>query len=218
MNVAEIMTTEVMTVGPDTGLKVAARTMVEHGVSGLPVIGSDGRIIGIITEADFVAREAGKSTPRYRRLLDAIFGERVPRPIGDTVESVMTHRLIVTHAGTKVAEAARQMTESKVKRLPVVDGEMRIVGIVSRADIMAAFARPDDVIEDQIRNDVIRRVLMLDPALVKVSVRDGVAHLAGDVPTATDSRLLTELSGRLEGVVRVESDVHYEVDDSRPGL
>ena len=80
MKVSDVMTVDVVSVTPDTGLKAAARKMVEFGVSGLPVVDDTGKLVGIITEADFVKQEAGRSQFRYRRLLDAVFGERETRP------------------------------------------------------------------------------------------------------------------------------------------
>lgn len=214
MQVLEVMTTDVLTVGPDLGLKAAARLMIDRGISGLPVVDGEGKLVGIITEADFVKQEADRSHRRYRRLLDALFGEREHRLVGETVGDAMTRHPIVIDPETRVSEAAREMADRGIKRLPVVNASGELVGIVSRADIMAAFVRPDDVIADQIRDDVIARILMIDPTTVQVAVAEGVATLSGTVPTRTDARLLEELTRRLEGVVRVTSDVAFEMDDS----
>ncbi len=214
MKVSDVMTVDVVTVAPDTGLKAAARKMVEHGVSGLPVIDGTGRLVGIITEADFVKQEAGRSQFRYRRLLDAVFGERETRPQGDTVADAMTRQPLTIDENARLAEAAREMSDRGVKRLPVVDGNGHLLGIVSRADIVTAYVRPDDVIEDQIRQDVIERILMIEGHELEVSVEEGVVCVAGTVPTRTDARLLEELVGRLEGVVRVEAKLEWRVDDT----
>ena len=215
MQVREVMTTDVMTVGPDIGLKAAARVMIDRGISGLPVVDDAGKLVGIITEADFVKQEADRSHRRYRRLLDALFGEREHRLVGENVGDAMTRHPIVVDPETRVAEAAREMADRGIKRLPVVNDSGELVGIVSRADIMAAFVRPDDVIAAQIREDIIERILMIDPATVQVEVAEGVALLSGTVPTRTDARLLEELTRRLEGVVRVSSEVGFDLDDSR---
>ena len=214
MKVSDVMTVDVVSVAPDTGLKAAARKMVEFGVSGLPVIDDTGKLVGIITEADFVKQEAGRSQFRYRRLLDAVFGERETRPQGDTVADAMTRQPLTVDENARLAEAAREMSDRGVKRLPVVDGNDHLLGIVSRADIVAAYVRPDDVIEDQIRLDVIERILMIEGHELDVSVEEGVVHVAGTVPTRTDARLLEELVGRLEGVVRVEAELEWRVEDT----
>jgi len=209
------MTPTVMTVGPDTGLKAAARLMIENGISGLPVVAEDGKLVGIITEADFIKQEADRSHRRYRRLLEALFGEREHRPVGETVGDAMTRHPIVVDPNTRVAEAAREMADRGIKRLPVVDESGRLVGIVSRANILEAFARPDGEIAAHIRHDVVERILMIDPESVTITVSEGVVALSGAVPTKTDARLLDELTRRLEGVVRVDADISYEMDDTR---
>jgi CBS domain-containing protein len=216
MRVLDVMTTEVVTVTPDDGLKAAARIMIEKGISGLPVVDADGRLAGIITEADFVKQEAGRSQQRYRRLLDALFGEREARPMGETVADAMTRHPVVVDKEARIAEAAREMADRGIKRLPVVDDDGRLLGIISRADIMKAFARPDEVIEDQVREDIIHRVLMIDREAVGVALDDGHVSLSGKVPTRSDARLLEELVRRVEGVVGVEADLAWDVDDTKP--
>ena len=126
----------------------------------------------------------------------------------------MTRQPLTIDENARLAEAAREMSDRGVKRLPVVDGNGHLLGIVSRADIVAAYVRPDDVIEDQIRHDVIERILMIEGHELDVSVEEGVVHVAGTVPTRTDARLLEELVGRLEGVVRVEAELEWRVDDT----
>jgi CBS domain-containing protein len=209
------MTTEVVTVTPGMSLKEAARTMTDLGVSGLPVLDDQGRIVGIITEADFLAREAGRAEPRRRRLLDALFNEPQVAE-AENVEQAMTLDPVVIYPEASLTEAARVMVNHGVKRLPVVDAEGKLRGVISRADVVAAFTRPDDVIEDEIREDVIRRILFLEDGAVDVKVADGIVTLRGTVPTKSDARLLEELTRRLDGVVRLDAGVEFEIDDQRP--
>ena len=215
MRVKEVMATEVVTVGPQAGIKEAARLMVDSGVSGLPVV-DEGRLVGIITESDFLEQEADKSEHRYHRLLDALIGERRHRSLGDTVADAMTPHPITISGDARLSEAAHVMKHRGIKRIPVVDEEGRIKGIVSRADVLHAFIRSDDVIEEQIRDDVARRILLLDGEGLGVSVSDGIVTLSGQVPTRTEARLLEELSRRVDGVIRVKTELHYDVDDSIP--
>lgn len=215
MRVLDLMTTDVVAVTPDMSLKEAARTMTDLGVSGLPVLDDAGLIVGIITEADFLAREAGRAEPRRRRLLDALFNEPQIAE-AQTVEEAMTLDPVVIYPEASLTEAARVMVNHGVKRLPVVDSEGKLQGVISRADVVAAFTRPDDVIEDEIREDVIRRILFLEADAVDVSVVDGLVKLSGTVPTKSDARLLEELTRRLDGVVRLDSSVDFEIDDQRP--
>ena len=213
MRVKDVMATEVVTVGPREGIKHAARKMVESGVSGLPVV-DEGRLVGMITESDFLEQEADKRDQRNHRLLDAVLGNRRHRSLGDTVSEAMTPKPVTISPEARLAQAAHIMKHRKIKSLPVVDEGDRLTGIVSRADILQAFVRSDEDIEHQIRDDIARRILLLDGGALGVEVVDGVVSLSGDVPTRTEGRLLEELSQRVDGVIRVESDLVYEVDDA----
>lgn len=215
MRVVDVMTTEVEKAHPDWSLKQAARAMIEHGVSGLPVVGDDGIVVGIITEADFIEAEADRAMGR-RRLFDTVFGEKKTR-VPSTVGAVMTGSPLVVERNTMLSEAARIMTDRNVKRLPVVDPDGRLEGIVSRGDILVAFARDDDAIAADVERGVVRRILMLNSSDVSVRVTDGVVTLAGEVPTRTDARLLEELVSRVEGVIRYESDLSWSFDDVTAG-
>ena len=215
MRVVDVMTTEVVVAQPEWSLKQAARAMIEAGVSGLPVAGTDGSVIGIITEADFIETEAERTVGR-QRLFDAVFGEKRTR-VPSTVEAAMTKYPIVVDRNTTIAEAARLMADRNVKRLPVVDPDGRLEGIVSRADILVAFARDDEAIADDVERGVIRRILMLESRDVSVHVSEGVVELSGQVPNRSDARLLEELVGRIEGVVRCESDLVWSFDDVAAG-
>jgi osmotically-inducible protein OsmY len=108
------------------------------------------------------------------------------------------------------------MSHHHVKRLPVVNDDGLLQGIISRGDVVTVFTRPDDVIEDEIREDLINRVLLLEADSLDVKVLDGVVVLAGMLPTRTDKRLLEEMVRRVDGVVRMESDLTFEVDDTQP--
>lgn len=215
MKVIDVMTTEVEAAHPDWSLKQAARAMIDHGVSGLPVIADDGTVVGIVTEADFIEAEADKAVGR-RRLFDTVFGEKKTR-VPSTVGAVMTRSPLVVDRNMLLSEAARLMTDQNVKRLPVVDPDGCLEGIVSRGDILIAFARDDDAIATDVERGVIRRILMLDSPDVSVRVADGVVTLTGEVPTRTDARLLEELVGRLEGVIRCNCDLSWSFDDVTAG-
>ena len=176
MRVGDVMTTEVLTVTGGESLKAAARLMVEAGVSGLPVIDDGGSLIGIITEADFVRRQAREDRGR---LLNVVLQRRDPVSGATTVGEVMTPHPIVIYPEATVTEAARVMLAHRVKRLPVVDDVGRLVGVVSRADLMSAFTIPDEELADTVRQDVLKRVLLLDP---------GVARCRGEGRRRLDQR------------------------------
>ena len=216
MKVRDIMTTDPISVRGDTLLKEAARIMVRHKVSGLPVIDDDGRLTGIVTEGDFLKQEATRDRPYRVSLLDALFGEGDPAtPIAETVGEVMTDKVVTITADASLGEAARLMAARGIKRLPVVGDGGTLEGIISRADIVNAFTKPDDVIEDEVREDIVRRLLFLDPDSIEVRVTDGVVHLGGELENRTEVHLLEELSRRIAGVVRVDSNLTYVIDDRK---
>jgi CBS domain-containing protein len=216
MKVRDLMTTDPITTTPDAPLKEAARTMVREKVSGLPVM-QDGELVGIVTEGDFLRQEADRDQPYRLSLLEALFGDGGAVPAVETVGEVMTEPVITITADATVSEAARVMSHRKVKRLPVVDDDGNLIGVISRADVVNAFTKPDEVIEDEVREDIVRRLLFLEPDAVDVEVKDGVVTLSGELENRTEAHLLEELTRRIAGVVRVASDLTYEVDDERIG-
>lgn len=194
----------------DHPLKEAAQTMVEEQVGGLPVVDADGTLVGIITEADFVRREA--VTAGRLRLLGALL-HRTEVPEADTVGEVMTRSPVTVSPDMELGEAARLMVKHAVKRLPVVE-DGSLVGIVSRADVMEAFARSDEQIADEIRDDVMDRILFMDRDAIDVTVVEGVVALSGRVEARSDYRSLIELSRRVDGVIRViHDDLTFTLDD-----
>lgn len=213
MRVRDLMTMELETIQPSASLKEAARRMVARGVSGLPVVDADGKLVGIITEADFLSRELGRNQGR-RRLLDSLFEGGAEPHEAETVEEAMSGNPVVIYPDAGLTEAARVMVSHGVKRLPVIDDDGVLIGVLSRADIVNAFTVPDDVIEDEIREDILSRVLLLEPGAVDVTVSEGVVTLAGSLPTRSDARLLEELTRRLDGVVRIETKLEFDEDDT----
>ncbi|MGA7269763.1 MAG: CBS domain-containing protein [Acidimicrobiia bacterium] len=212
MRVSELMSTDLATVGADTPLKEAARLMTGRGVSGLPVVDETGQLVGIISESDFVEKASGQTRSG---LIGALF-EREARLIdADTVGAIMTRSVVSIEPRASHQQAARLMRTKRVKRLPVVNEDGKLVGIVSRSDILGVFARSDATIEHEIRHRLIGQVLAIDGGRVEISVSEGHVELAGVVPTRTDARLLEELSGDVAGVMSVESSLNYLVDDTQ---
>jgi CBS domain-containing protein len=198
MHVRDLMTTDVVAVAPTTTIRDAARMMFRYRVSGLPVVDPDDHVLGIITEGDFLGMEL----------------ERIDQGVAkDLVGDVMSHSVLSVPPDLELMEAARYMHTQQVKRVMVVE-DAKMVGILSRFDVVAAFTRPDDLIEDEIREDLIRRVLFVDPATVDVSVSNGVVTFVGTIGTRTEARLVEELAIRLDGVVAVENELGWRLDDT----
>jgi CBS domain-containing protein len=218
VKVSDVMTADVKTIGQDAPLKEAATVMVKAGISGLPVLDDARKVLGIITEADFVTVEANRSWGRQRRRLLTNFLGETEHPEAKTVRDVMSKNPHCIDPESTVTEAARMMTDRGVKRLPVVLPDGTLIGIISRADVMGAFARSDETLQREVVEDIAIGVLQFADNDVTVSVEDGVVHLSGAVDTRSEARLFTELSSRVEGVVSVESNVTWRSDDTKPGI
>ena len=217
MRVVDLMASDVISVLRETSLRDAARLMVEKGISGLPVTDDEGTLVGVVSEGDFLRKEVDRGDLMGRGLLGVLFDNRNSLAEAETVGEVMATTVFTVSPDATLVEAARTMTTHGVKRLPVVTREGKLVGVISRRDVVAAFTRPDELIEDEIREDILRRLLFLDPALLEISVDAGVVTIAGELPTRTDTRLLEAMVQRTDGVIRAEINVTWRVDDTQVG-
>jgi CBS domain-containing protein len=194
------MTTRVITARPSTGYKELARLLNEHAVSALPVVdvvGDERRLVGIVSEADLLAKK-GPKYPEARSRGDEARAEAL------TAADLMTSPAVTVQPGDSLAQAARLMHRKKVKRLPVMNAKGRLVGVVSRSDLVKPFLRSDESIRQEIQNDVLVRTLHLDPAAVQVSVDEGVVKLDGELESKRLVAVLRRLVRSMEGVVGVE--------------
>ena len=197
MKVTDVMTSEVITVAPSASLRDAASLLVEHGISGVPVVDA-GRLVGVISESDLIVKERGPREPARRRL----------RPRGDvklharTVREAMTTPAVTVSAWSSVSTAASLMLEADVSRLPVLRGD-DLVGIVTRADLVRAFVRTDAEIEREIKDEVIVGTFWIDDDDVRVVVHDGEVALTALRPDDCDVQLLERAVRRVPGVVGV---------------
>jgi CBS domain-containing protein len=205
------MTTEVATIEKSASLKEAARILIERRISGLPVVDEHGDLVGIVTEGDVLHQE----TLRHpATTLKSFLQGAEERAL--SVEQAMTKKVKTIGDEADHTEAARLMETSGVKRLPVTNSDGRLVGILSRSDILKVFARGDSEISQEIRSEVIERILWLEPASLTVDVADGVVTLEGTVPTKSDSRILEEMTRRIDGVVGVSAErLRHELDDTK---
>jgi CBS domain-containing protein len=194
MKVTEIMSQPVITVTPQTGIKAAAELLVEHGISAMPVVDSTGRLVGIVSEADLIPMEA-RPDPRSQATPLAPTSGSTPRKVAQ----VMTRNVVVVTAESEVAQAARAMLNSNVKRVPVMSGR-RIVGIVSRRDLVKVIARTDERIEGEINDRLAELGLVTAGSPVKVA--DGVATVAVDYQ-GTARRLVESAVLQVAGVLEV---------------
>ena len=215
MRVLDLMSTELIRVPPETTLRDAARLMVEAKISGLPVTDDEGSLVGLVTESDFLRKEVDRGEVMDSGLLGILFTKRDSLADAETVGEVMATDLFTISPDATLVEAARSMTTHGIKRLPVVDRDGKLIGVIARSDIVAAFTRPDELIEDELKEDVLRRLLFLDPDLVKIEVSGGVVRISGELPTRSDARLLEAMVQRTDGVIRAELDLTWKVDDTK---
>ncbi|HEX6139295.1 MAG TPA: CBS domain-containing protein [Candidatus Limnocylindria bacterium] len=217
MNVRDVMTSEVLTVNPETPMKEVARLLAEHGVSGVPVVDDDGAVLGIISEADFVLRESGLGSERPT-ILDEVFGDagavraESARMHAVTAGAAMSSPAITIGADRSIREAAVAMARNAVNRLPVVD-KNRMVGIVSRADLVGAFLVSDEQLRTTINDDILRDTFWMEPDEVQVSVDEGVVRLSGTVDRRSTAMILARIVGQVEGVLGVRSELRWDLDD-----
>lgn len=208
MKVADLMTTEVVTATPEMSLKAAARELAAHGISGLPVVNADGIVLGVLSEADILAKQVDRQRRKGNALLRLLEGPLLDDHFDAvTVEEAMSAPAVVIAAERPVHEAAGRMLAEGINRLPVVDVEGLLVGIVTRADLVRSFARDDETIRAEIVHTV-RHDLWIDPTRVTVEVRDGVVSLAGELDSAPDVRSVSWMTRRVPGVVEVVSTLH----------
>jgi CBS domain-containing protein len=221
MRVEDVMTTEVRTVRSDTRLKEAAEILTERHISGLPVVDGEDHVVGVLSEGDILFKETGGQEKesfldRWLALPLAGLNEKLA---ARTVGEAMTAPAVTIGAKRPLAEAANSMINEGVNRLPVVDDERRLIGIVTRADLVRAFVRSDEEIAKEIREDVLRRALWIEPDMVEIVVEGGEVRLVGQVETKADAELIPSFVQRVPGVVSVLSKLRWpkEVDGHRDG-
>ena len=207
MKVKDLMSVEVLTTTPETPLKEAAALLAERRISGVPVVDESGAVVGVLSEADILVK-AGGAHPRSGLLgwlLEPEF-DLHDKIAARTVGEAMSAPAVTITPGRLVHEAAALMIAESVNRLPVVE-DGALLGILTRADVVRAFTRTDAEIADEIREEILRRTLWLEPGAVSMDVVDGVVHLEGDVETEADAELLPVFVARVPGVVSVRADI-----------
>jgi CBS-domain-containing membrane protein len=205
--VGDVMTKEVVTVGSDCDFKACVDLLRVHRISAMPVMDGD-YILGVISEFDLLLKEESRDSV-------ANLGRRQGhQATARTAGDVMTSPALCVGLGASLAETARLMHKRSVKRLPVVDEQGRLVGIVSRHDLLKVFLRSDESIRREVSKDVLKKELWIDNGAVDVEVRDGVVTLTGELETKSLTELVTRLVAAVEGVVGVDGMLGFRLDDT----
>jgi CBS-domain-containing membrane protein len=217
LTVSDVMTRTVVVVNDSAPFKDVVRRMREFRVSALPVVDDDARLVGIVSEADLILKEdpelddvAHLFETRRRR------SDR-QKAAGLVVRELMSTPVVSVGPGATLGEAARLMHRKGVKRLPVVDEAGGILGILSRGDLLKVFLREDADIEAEVREDVIRRTLWIDPDTIQVGVHDGVVMLEGQLERRSLIPVVERLVMAVEGVVGIDEHLSFLLDDTAPG-
>jgi CBS-domain-containing membrane protein len=211
--VDDVMTKAVVSVNPAASYRDVVDVLVGNRFSAVPVVDSVNHVVGVVSEADLLRKieYAGAEEPRLfdgRRRR----GER-RKAFGRTVGDLMTSPAVVALNTTSIAAAARLMDREDVKRLPVTDDLGRLMGIVSRGDLLKTHLRPDDEILADINSAVLDSYLADDGTTVTVAVVNGVVTLAGKIDRWSSAAIVERLSRQVAGVVEVRSSLAYAFDD-----
>jgi CBS domain-containing protein len=212
--VGELMTSAVVQVGPDTPFKEIAQLFTRDDVTVVPVVDDQDRPLGVVCETDLLCHEAvgddpaGLLPPARLTLRDRI------RARATTAEGLMTSPAVCARPEWTVVEAARLMDGRRLKRLLVIDEEDRLIGIVSRGDLLRVFLRPDRAIEKEIREEILADTLGLPVDVIDVEVHEGQITLTGTMDRRSLRTTVVKLCRGVDGVVAVTDRLSHRTDDS----
>lgn len=221
--IGSVMTDDVVRAEYGTPFKEVARMLANHRISGLPVVDEDEHVIGVISETDLMTRQAlapGPGDPgrHFRALLTMTARRQAVKARACTAGQLMTEPPVTVHADDSIAEAARTMAERQVERLPVIDEEDRLVGIVTRRDLLRVFLRPDAEIREEVIREVLVGALGLARCSIGVSVTEGVVTLEGRMERRSETGIAVSMTRQIDGVVDVVDRLTHRLDDSRMRL
>jgi len=205
--VKDVMTTRVIWVRKDAAFREMAAALRKHRVSAFPVLGDGDKVIGIVSEADMLTKEALDDEPG---MFSGILHHRdAEKARGITAGDLMTAAVVTVAPEDTVAHAARLMYTRKVKRLPVVDANGHLVGIISRTDVLAVFDRTEEDIREEIINEVLLAEFLVDSHAFDVKVSDGIVTLTGEPETNEIGHEIVQRVRHVQGVVAVRDRLSY---------
>jgi CBS domain-containing protein len=209
--VKDVMTTRVISARREAPFAAIAAALREHRVSAFPVVDEQGQVIGVVSESDLLAKLAlGGGEDRGRGMITGILHQHeMEKARAVTAGDLMTSPAATVSPGDTLEQAARLMYQRKVKRLPVVDSDNRLAGIVSRADVLAYYDRPDVAIGEEIRNDIAVCESLADAGRLDVTVTDGVVTLTGRPRTSPQGHDIARRARHVQGVVAVRDRLDY---------
>jgi CBS domain-containing protein len=204
--VKDVMTTRVIWVRKDATFREMAAALREHRVSAFPVLGDEEKVIGVVSEADMLTKEALDGEPGvFSSILHRRDNEKAR---GITAGDLMTAAVVAVRPDDTVEHAAKLMYDRRVKRLPVIDANDHLVGIISRADVLSVFDRTDAAIRGEIA-EVMLNEFLVDPKAFNVTLQDGVVTLLGSPETAALGHHIVGKVRHVQGVVAVRDRLSY---------
>jgi CBS domain-containing protein len=206
--VKDVMSTHVVAVRRNATFKEMAAKLHEQRVSAFPVLDDDNKVIGVVSEADLLTKEAlaGEFPGAFHTMTH--HREQV-KAAALTAADLMTKPAVTISPDEPVSHAARLMYSRRVKRLPVVAEDGTLIGIVSRADVLSVYGRSDEAIRHEITEDLILETYLCDPAKFTVTVKDGIVTIEGAPETAAVGRDIIESARHVEAVVAVRDRLMY---------
>ncbi len=209
--VKDVMSTHVIAVRQNASYKEMAAMLHEQRVSAFPVIDDNNKVIGVVSEADLLAKEAANGA--VPGVLQSMMRQREnARASAVTAAELMTKPPVTIGPDVPVAQAARLMYSRRVKRLPVTSDDGTLIGIVSRADVLSVYSRADAEIRHEILQDQILGMFLCDPARFTVTVTDGIVTIGGAPESTVVGRDIIEAARHVEGVVAVRDRLSYLQD------
>ena len=206
--VKDVMSTHVMAVREIATFKEIATRLREQRVSAFPVVDLDGKVIGVVSEADLLTKEALEGT--VPGTLQSLTRQRARSQVNAvTAADLMTKPAVTIGPDEPVSHAARLMYSKRVKRLPVTDDDGRLIGIVTRSDVLSVYSRPDVGIQREITQDLILCTFLCDPSRFTVNVKDGIVTIEGTPETASVGHDIIDAIRHIEGVVAVRDRLSY---------
>jgi CBS domain-containing protein len=212
------MTARPVVAAESTGFKEIAGLLAKYRTSALPVVNDDGCLVGVVSEADLLFKETLGLGDHHHLIESSRTRREHAKAEALVARDLMTSPAVTIGPEVPIGEAARVMHDKAVKRLPVVDEDGRVVGIVTRSDLLRVFLRPDALIREDIVEGLIVKTLWMDPNAIEVHVTGGVVELSGQVDRKSDIRVLTNMVGGLDGVVGVVERLRFRYDDTHAGL
>jgi CBS-domain-containing membrane protein len=209
--VKDVMSTHVIAVRQNASYKDMAAMLHEQRVSAFPVLDDHNKVIGIVSESDLLTKEALEGT--VPGLPQSMMSQREhARASAVTAAELMTTPPVTIGPDEPVTQAARLMYSRRVKRLPVTSDDGTLIGIVSRADVLSVYSRPDADIQREIVQDLILGMFACDPARFNVTVADGIVTIEGAPETDLVGRDVIDAARHVEGVVAVRDRLSYPQD------